>query len=162
RKISQMSSVRTATVTPPRRLQSHLRVPGDKSISHRYALMAALSKGRSELRNYAPGEDCRSTLTCLAALDISVRVDTVTLMGRGPLACRSPAGPLDGGNSGEAGTHGLTISVPGGHTGSGQSLTVPGDFSSTAFWMVAAAAMPGSVVTLEDVGLSPTRTAALI
>ena len=45
-----------------------LAVPGDKSISHRYALLAALSLGRSELTNYAPGADCQSTLTCLRGL----------------------------------------------------------------------------------------------
>jgi 3-phosphoshikimate 1-carboxyvinyltransferase len=61
----------------------------------------------------------------------------------------------------EAETRGLTTSVRGGQAGTGQSLTVPGDFSSAAFWMVAAAAMPGSVVTLEDVGLNPTRTALI-
>src|SRR4249919_1511666 len=97
-----MSSVRTATVTPARRLQGRLRVPGDKSISHRYALLAALSEGRSELRNYAPGADCRSTLACLSALgvDISIAGDTITLMGRGLQSFRSPASPLDAGNSG--------------------------------------------------------------
>src|SRR4029450_11402956 len=102
RKISAMSSVRTATVTPARRLQGRIRVPGDKSISHRYALLAALSRGRSELRNYAPGADCRSTLSCLAALgvDVAAAGDTITLMGRGLLSFRSPAGALDAGNSG--------------------------------------------------------------
>src|SRR5262249_45183066 len=97
-----MSSVRTATVPPARRLQGHVRVPGDKSISHRYALLAALSRGASQLRNFAPGADCRSTLSCLAALgvDVSATGDTVTLMGRGLWSFRSPEGPLDAGNSG--------------------------------------------------------------
>jgi 3-phosphoshikimate 1-carboxyvinyltransferase len=225
------------------------------------------------LRNYAPGADCRSTLSCLAALgvDVSASGDTITLMGRGLLSFRSPAGPLDAGNSGttmrmlagvlagqpfvsalvgdeslsrrpmrrvieplsrmgaaieatdghapltvhgrpltpvhyvqqvpsaqvksaillaglhadgttsvtepartrdhteralaafgfEARTEGLTISIRGRQTGTGQSLPVPGDFSSAAFWMVAAAALPGSEVTIEDVGLNPTRTALI-
>jgi 3-phosphoshikimate 1-carboxyvinyltransferase len=52
---------------------------------------------------------------------------------------------------------GLTVSVGGGQRGSGQRLPVPGDFSSAAFWMVAAAALPGSEITIEDVGLNPTR-----
>jgi 5-enolpyruvylshikimate-3-phosphate synthase len=149
-----MSSVRTATVTPVRRPQGHLRVPGDKSIAHRYALMAALSRGRSELRNYAPDADCQSTLTGLAALgvDVSAGGDTATVMGRRRRSFCSPAGPLDAGNSG---------SVRGHQTGARQALTVPGDFSSAAFWMVAAAAMPVSVVTLEDVGRNPTRTALI-
>src|SRR5436190_7543611 len=97
-----MSSVPVATVTPARRLQGRVRVPGDKSISHRYALLAALSQGQSELRNYAPGGDCQSTLSCLSGLgiDVSTSGDTVTLIGRGLRAFRSPAGPLDAGNSG--------------------------------------------------------------
>jgi 5-enolpyruvylshikimate-3-phosphate synthase len=139
-------------MTPVRRPQGHLRVPGDKSIPHRYALMAALSRERSELRNYAPGADCQSTLTCLATLgvDVSASGDAAIVMGRGLRAFRSPAGPLDAANSGSA---------RGDQTGTGpQALTVPDDFSPAAFWMVAAAAMPGSVVTLEDVGQNPTRT----
>src|SRR5215471_12172632 len=96
-----MSSVRTASVTPARRFQGHLRVPGDRSISHRYALRAALAKGRSELRNYAPGADCRSILICVAAPG-AVSGDTVTHMGRGLRSFRSPAGPIDMGNSGMA------------------------------------------------------------
>src|SRR6185503_8148456 len=97
-----MSSASAATVTPARRLQGRIRVPGDKSISHRYALLAALSHGVSALRNYAPGADCRSTLTCLAALGVEVSslTDSITLMGRGLRAFRSPDGPLDAGNSG--------------------------------------------------------------
>jgi 3-phosphoshikimate 1-carboxyvinyltransferase len=53
---------------------------------------------------------------------------------------------------------GLTVSVEGGQRGTGQHLPVPGDFSSAAFWMVAAAALPGSTVTIEHVGLNATRT----
>jgi 3-phosphoshikimate 1-carboxyvinyltransferase len=97
-----MASVPVATITPARRVQGRLRVPGDKSISHRYALLAALAEGRSELRNYAPGADCRSTLTCLASLglDVSAVGDAITLVGRGLCRFRSPRGPLDCGNSG--------------------------------------------------------------
>jgi 3-phosphoshikimate 1-carboxyvinyltransferase len=54
---------------------------------------------------------------------------------------------------------GPTIRVAGGGRGHGQTLPVPGDFSSAAFWMVAAAALPGSRIEIEDVGLNPTRTA---
>src|SRR6188508_2640852 len=97
-----MPSVSAATITPAQRIQGRIRVPGDKSISHRYALLAALSDGRSELHNYAPGADCRSTLTCLRALGllISINGDTVTLDGRGVHGFASPSTPLDAGNSG--------------------------------------------------------------
>ena len=259
-----------ATVTPARRVHGRLRVPGDKSISHRYALLAALSVGRTELRHFSAGADCHSTLACLRGLGISIGIDheTITVVGRGLHQFRSPTAPLDAGNSGTtmrmlagilaaqpfesqligdeslskrpmrrvieplalmggqidsadgrppltvrraalhpidyaprvpsaqvksavilAGLHtsgttsvteptqtrdhteralqafgfavateGLRVSVTGGQTGTGQTLPVPGDFSSAAFWMVAAAALPGSQVTIDDVGLNPTRT----
>src|SRR5256886_406562 len=97
-----MPSAPTATIRPARRVQGCLRVPGDKSISHRYALLAALAEGRSELRNYAPGADCQSTLACLRALgvEISAGGNTITVLGRGLRSFRSPSGPLDAGNSG--------------------------------------------------------------
>ena len=60
---------------------------------------------------------------------------------------------------GEVTVDGLRVSVRGGQRLTGQSLDVPGDFSSAAFWLVGAAALPGSRVEIEDVGLNPTRTA---
>jgi 3-phosphoshikimate 1-carboxyvinyltransferase len=263
-----------ATIAPARRLRGRLRVPGDKSIAHRYALLAALAEGRSTLTHFAPGADCRSTLACLQGLGVEVDEGpdgTVTLLGRGFGQLRSPAAALDAGNSGTtmrllagvlaghpfsatiigdaslsrrpmrrvmapleqmgarieatdghapmtvhgaplhaivhrpeapsaqvksavllAGMHaegttsvaetaatrdhteraltafggkididGLTVSVTGGQRLQGQKLTVPGDFSSAAFWLVAAAALPGSRVDIEDVGLNPTRTGLL-
>ena len=264
----------SATVTPARRLRGRLRVPGDKSIAHRYALLAALAEGRSTLAHFAPGADCQSTLACLRTLGVEIEdtaAGTVTLLGRGFGQLRSPAAPLDAGNSGTtmrlmagvlaghpfvstmtgdaslskrpmrrviaplermgarieavdghapltihgaalhaiahepdtpsaqvksavllAGLHadgettvrepaatrdhteraltafggsvsidGLTVGIRGGQRLAGQSLTVPGDFSSAAFWLVAAAAQPGSRIEVEEVGLNPTRIALL-
>jgi len=262
-------------VPPARYVRGRLKVPGDKAISHRYAIIAALANGPSRLSNYAPGADCHSTLACLRALGVSIIEDgtTVTLMGRGLGRLSAPTAPLDAGNSGTtmrmmagvlaahpftttmtgdeslsrrpmrrvieplgmmgcriesrdsrppltihgttlkpiaytsatpsaqvksailfAGlhTHGTTsvaepsqtrdhteqafrafggtvrvedegrrVSIDGPQALAGQQLTVPGDFSSAAFWMVAAAARPGSRVELEDVGLNPSRTALL-
>jgi 3-phosphoshikimate 1-carboxyvinyltransferase len=268
-----MSVAATATITPARAVRGRITVPGDKSISHRYALLAALSAGRSVLTNYAPGADCQSTLTCLRGLgvDLQRQDDTVTIAGRGLRSFCSPQAPLDAGNSGTtmrmlagilaaqpfpstivgdeslsrrpmrrvmeplalmgaridsldghapltvhgttltpiaysprvpsaqvksavllAGLHtdgttsvtesaqtrdhteraleafgfrvqitGLTVSVNGGQRGIGQTMLVPGDFSSAAFWLVAAASLPGSEVTIEQVGLNPSRTALL-
>ena len=266
-----MPSVPATTITPARRVQGTLRVPGDKSISHRYALIAAVAEGMSRLSNYAPGADCQSTLACLGSLGIEIQRGengAVTVVGRGLRGWSSPAGPLDAGNSGStmrmlagmlaaqpfttqligdaslsrrpmrrvieplsrmgarieaidghapltihgaalqaiahrpdvpsaqvksavllAGLHaegktsvtepaqtrdhteralaafgfdvgatGNTISVAGGQGAIGQSLSIPGDFSSAAFWMVAAAALPGSRVEIVEVGLNPTRT----
>lgn len=265
----------SATIAPARSVQGRLRVPGDKSIAHRYALMAAQVDGTSVLTNYAPGADCHSTLACLAALGVHIAEDpasgSVSLVGRGFERWRSPDGPLDAGNSGTtmrmlagllgasaftstlvgdpslsrrpmrrviepltrmgaridavdghapltihgcrlqgiayapevpsaqvksavllAGLHaegrtsvtepaqtrdhteralatfgfslqvdGLTTSVSGGQAGHAAEVSIPGDFSSAAFWLVAAAALPGSRVEVEDVGLNPTRTGLL-
>ena len=276
---SHMPSSAAVIVAPARRVQGRLRVPGDKSISHRYALLAALAEGRSELTNFSPGADCRSTLSCLRRLGVEVTdtpngaTGTVTVMGRG-VGCLSspsetprcrelgnhhaadggrsspdtrfraglsatrpfPAGRCAGSSSrssawapasrpptatrrsrstaprlqaiahqpgrperpgqerrapggaarrgdderpssrrprattpsgrswrsaGTVSVDGLTVSVSGGQRLVGRKLSVPGDFSSAAFWLVAAAAIPGSRIEIENVGLNPTRTALL-
>jgi 3-phosphoshikimate 1-carboxyvinyltransferase len=266
--------VQAATIRPARRVAGRLRVPGDKSISHRYAVVAALAEGRSRLTGYSSGADCQSTLRCLRTLGVDVAGEadgTITLTGRGLGGLRSPAAPLDAGNSGTTmrmlagvlagqafnstltgdaslsrrpmrrvmeplermgarfdstdghapltihgaslhaidyrtlvpsaqvksavllaglhaeGTtsvtepaatrdhteravtafggivsiHDLTVSVAGGQRLAGRNVSIPGDFSSAAFWMVAAAALPGSTIEIEDVGLNPTRTALI-
>src|SRR5882762_11775037 len=98
----RMPPMSAATITPARRLRGRLRVPGDKSIAHRYALFAALAEGPSTLTHFAPGADCRSTLTCLRELGVEMDEGpdgTVTVMGRGFGQLRSPAAALDAGNS---------------------------------------------------------------
>src|SRR5262245_21691709 len=269
-----MSPLSIATVAPARRLAGTLRVPGDKSISHRYAIFAAIAEGPSTIAHFAPGGDCRSTLACLRALGVEISdaaPGVLTVVGRGFGGLRSPAGVLDAGNSGttirllagvlagqgfsstlqgdaslsrrpmgriiapleamgariastggrppltvhgarlRAITHrpetpsaqvksavlfaglqadgvtsvvepvatrdhteravaafggvttvdGMTVSVTGGQRLHGQTLTVPGDFSSAAFWLAGAAALNGSEIEIADVGLNPTRTALL-
>src|SRR5436190_1545752 len=92
-----------ATITPARRLQGRLRVPGDKSISHRYAMLAALAEGTSRLTQFAPGADCQSTLAGLRRLGVDAQegpAGTVTVLGRGLGQLRSSSQPLDAGNSG--------------------------------------------------------------
>lgn len=90
------------TVAPADRLAGTVRLPGDKSISHRYALLAALADGPSVLTNFAPGADCASTLACLAALGVAVerRGAEIHIEGRGLRGLVAPAGVLDCGNSG--------------------------------------------------------------
>lgn len=268
-------------VWPARAVTGVLRVPGDKSISHRYALLSAIADGRSSIANYAPGADCASTLHCLAALGAIVSRTApeqdhdsarVTIDGRGPRGLVAPAGPLNCGNSGstmrmlggvlaahsfrstlvgdpslsrrpmrriiapltqmgaviDAGPgdrppvvilggalHGIRfapdtpsaqvksavllaglqaagdtvvvepavtrdhteralaafgvlleitgrqITLRGGQRLAGRTLRVPGDLSSAAFPAVAAAALPGSDITITDVGLNPTRAALI-
>ncbi len=92
----------TVTIRPARNLAGSVRLPGDKSISHRYAMLAALAEGRTRLQNFASGADCASTLGCVEALGCRVVRDpsgAVEIDGLGP-ALRVPAGPLDCGNSG--------------------------------------------------------------
>ena len=256
-------------------MRGRLTVPGDKSISHRYAMLAALADGISTLTNYAPGADCQSTLSCLQALGVHLErpaAGTVVITGRGRGGLQPSATPIDCGNSGttmrlmagilsahpfattlvgdaslsgrpmrrvmgplaEMGAHidsteggrppltvrggllhpitftpqipsaqvksavllaalhttgtttvtepaqtrdhteralaafgvtverdGLTVRLSGPQRLSACTLQVPGDLSSAAFPAVAAAALPGSEVTIEAVGLNPTRTALI-
>ena len=263
-------------IAPARQLRGRIQVPGDKSISHRYALLAALADGRSTIANYAPGADCQTTLACLTALGVRVERDAesgaVSIAGRGLAGLVAPSAPIDCGNSGTTmrllagvlaahsfpavlvgdrslsrrpmrrvmaplsemgarfgaapgdrppitvhGTRlrpinyrpdipsaqvksavllaglqtdgvttvtepaatrdhteraleafgvpplveGRTISVTGGRRLSARALRVPGDLSSAAFPAVAAAALAGSDVTIEGVGLNPTRAAII-
>jgi 3-phosphoshikimate 1-carboxyvinyltransferase len=273
-----MSSV---MVRPAARVRGRVRPPGDKSISHRYALLAAIADGVSTIHGYSTGADCASTLRCLRGL--GVRIDEtgrdpvsgidVRIEGRGLRGLLAPSSVLDAGNSGStmrmlagilaahpfrstmngdeslqrrpmrriivplermgarisssdgrppltidgtrdltaidfepdvpsaqvksavllAGLHaagvtrvleplptrdhteraldafgvtvttaGRAVSVKGEQRLTGRSLVVPGDVSSAAFWMVAAAAMPDSEVTIDHVGLNPTRAAGII
>jgi 3-phosphoshikimate 1-carboxyvinyltransferase len=274
-----MGSPQTVIVQPTPYVRGSVRPPGDKSISHRYALFAALADGISQLDGYSTGADCASTLNCLRALGVAIQVTgrdatglQLRITGRGPRGFLAPADTLDAGNSGStmrmlagilaaqpfvsriagdeslsrrpmrrivdplermgarigssdgrppltihgaaplraidfhtevpsaqvksaillAGLHaegetrvtealqtrdhterglkafgvdvgrdGLTVSVQGGQRARGATLRVPGDISSAAFWMVAAAALPGSEVQVEGVGLNPTRTAII-
>src|SRR5262252_1960587 len=92
----------TVLIRPARNILGSLRVPGDKSISHRYAMLAALAPGRSRFENYSPGADCNSTLGCVRALGCSVERDekgAVLIDGLGP-ELKAPSAPLDCGNSG--------------------------------------------------------------
>ncbi|HEX3353480.1 MAG TPA: 3-phosphoshikimate 1-carboxyvinyltransferase [Terriglobales bacterium] len=96
-----MSKDSTAVVRPARNIAGRLRLPGDKSISHRYAMLAAVAHGTSRLQNFSTGADCASTLACMQALGAEVqrREDTVEVRGRG-LQLQPPSSPLDCGNSG--------------------------------------------------------------
>ncbi len=270
---------RAVTVHPTACVRGLVRLPGDKSISHRYALLAAIASGSTTIRGYSTGGDCASTLRCLEGLGVVMAAGPasphgreVTIAGRGIGGLRVPSGTLDAGNSGSTirmlsgilaahpfttridgdhslrtrpmrrvmvplekmgarfestegrpplsitgrpdltpidyepevpsaqvksaillaglharGTtrvterietrdhteralaafgvtvqrHGPVIGVDGGQTLIGRELDVPGDISSAAFWMAAATALPGSDVTIEQVGLNPSRIGIL-
>lgn len=90
------------TVRPAGRLSGVVILPGDKSISHRYAMLASLAEGVSKISNYSTGADCHSTLDCVRALGIRVEEagTTVTIHGRGLKGWTKPQRDLDAGNSG--------------------------------------------------------------
>jgi 3-phosphoshikimate 1-carboxyvinyltransferase len=271
-----MPSPQSVLVAPAPRVRGSVRPPGDKAISHRYALLAALADGTSTIRGYSTGGDCASTLGCLRALGVSIEQVgrdagglQVRVTGRGVRGLAAPSSTLDAGNSGttmrmlagilaahpftaslagdaslqrrpmrrvivplermgahitsDAGrppliiqgtaalrpidfepevpsaqvksavlfaglhTEGTTVvreplptrdhteraleafgvrvgrqdravSITGGQRLTARDLEVPGDISSAAFWMAAAASLPGSEIVISDVGLNPTRT----
>lgn len=272
-----MASIAATTVRPARRVRGRVGLAGDKSISHRYALLAALATGRTSISRYSQGADCAATLDCLrhAGVDVQTRMRDghlgVEIVGRGLRGLDAPSRALDAQNSGTTmrllsgvlaahefvstikgdasltrrpmgrvivplelmgarieshdrkppliihgaklkgityqpevpsaqiksavmlaglqseGTttvlepaatrnhtelalrafgatvrvDGTAISLEGGQKLHGGEFTVPGDISSAAFWAAAAAALPGSDVEIENVGLNPTRTALL-
>jgi 3-phosphoshikimate 1-carboxyvinyltransferase len=261
------------TVQPASRAAGHVRVPGDKSVSHRYAMLAALADGASTISGYSPGADCASTLACLRALGVPISrdADVVTVHGRGVRGLVAPSVPLDCGNSGTtlrllagilaahpfttvldgdaslrrrpmrrvidpltrmgahvdaangtpplavagadlrgiahttevpsaqvksavllAGLHasgrtsvsesaptrdhteraleafGVSITrhergveIEGGQRLAARDVAVPGDFSSALFWAVLAAGTPGAEISIDGVGLNPSRIAVL-
>jgi len=269
-------------VTAISKLHAEFRVPGDKSMSHRAAILGGLSNGVCTIRNFLPSEDCLNTLKAMQALGANVEV-LEELEGYGPIHLRihgqslkltAPSASIDCGNSGtgmrllagllagqnfttelfgdaslssrpmgritvplgqmganieclgekpgcaplrihpaklspiayempvasaqvksavllgglfaegettviqpaETRDHtermmasfgvrtnhqGHAITIRGGQVPQACDFTVPGDISSAAFWLVAAAALPGSRLLIKDVGLNPTRTAIL-
>src|SRR5436309_14536118 len=88
-------------VRPARNVAGKLTLPGDKSISHRYAMLAAIADGTTRLENFSTGADCASTLACLRVLGVKWERDgsRVTIHGFGPRLSASVS-PLDCGNSG--------------------------------------------------------------
>jgi 3-phosphoshikimate 1-carboxyvinyltransferase len=89
-------------ISPVSAITGAITLPGDKSISHRYAMISALADGESRIHNYSTGADCHSTLACMRALGIEVQVagTEVVIQGRGLDGLRPPAADLDAGNSG--------------------------------------------------------------
>jgi len=260
-------------IRPARNVSGSLRLPGDKSISHRYALLAAIAEGSTLLKNFSTGADCASTLNCLRQLGVEWNrsQNLVTIQGCGP-SLHAPTIALDCGNSGstmrmlsgilagqdfsseligdaslsrrpmarviaplemmgakiiaaegshaplrisggnlkaidykmavasaqvksavlfaglfaKGGTsveepvrtrdhgevalrafgalvhvHGNSASMVGGQRLHGLETSIPGDLSSAAFFLCAAAVFPGSQLTITGLGLNPTRSALL-
>src|ERR1700735_2840953 len=90
------------TISPGGNVTGVVELPGDKSISHRYAILASLAEGVSEIRNYSSSADCRSTIECMRKLGIEIDVspERVRVGGKGLDGLRAPKRALDSGNSG--------------------------------------------------------------
>jgi 3-phosphoshikimate 1-carboxyvinyltransferase len=89
-------------VSPGGTIEGVVELPGDKSISHRYAILASLAEGTSEISNYASAADCQSTLGCVRGLGIEVTSGNglVRIAGKGLEGLREPKRTLDAENSG--------------------------------------------------------------
>ena len=96
----------TEQISPARGLHGVITVPGDKSISHRYAMLTSIAEGNSEIHNYSTGADCHSTLRCMQALGISHELrnadgkQVLIVHGKGMRGLSAPTAELDAGNSG--------------------------------------------------------------
>ncbi|HEY2647086.1 MAG TPA: 3-phosphoshikimate 1-carboxyvinyltransferase [Candidatus Acidoferrales bacterium] len=89
-------------IHPARVISGSLEVPGDKSISHRYAMLAALAEGPSDITHFSAAADCRSTLECLSRLGAKVdhQGDRVRMVGAGLAGLRKSRRALNADNSG--------------------------------------------------------------
>lgn len=89
-------------IRPARRVSGEIGLPGDKSISHRAAILSALGRGRARIENFSTSEDCTATLNCLRQLGVQIERDgnSVVIEGVGLKGLRAPLAALDCGNSG--------------------------------------------------------------
>jgi 3-phosphoshikimate 1-carboxyvinyltransferase len=96
----------TEQVSPTSGVHGAVSVPGDKSISHRYAMLTSIADGDSRIDNYSTGADCHSTLACMRALGVAHTFteedgrQVLTVHGKGIYALAEPKATLDAGNSG--------------------------------------------------------------
>src|SRR5580704_13325237 len=97
-----MVSSSNVIVRPARGVHGVVRIPGDKSISHRYAMLAAIAQGTSRFHNFSAARDCGSTLDCVRKLGSAwkrLEDGAIEVHGIGP-SLKSPAEMLECGNSG--------------------------------------------------------------
>ncbi|MES2393370.1 MAG: 3-phosphoshikimate 1-carboxyvinyltransferase [Acidobacteriota bacterium] len=99
--VHENSSSITQVVRPARSFRGSLMLPGDKSISHRYAMLAGFAEGTSRLTNFSTGADPHSSLGCMEAMGAKVSLEgkTISVTGTGGVL-HQPKGNLDCGNSG--------------------------------------------------------------
>ncbi len=118
----------TQLIRPARNLQGSLTLPGDKSISHRYAMLAGIASGTTRLSNFSTGADPHSSLACMQALGATVVHNpdkTISVTGTAG-SFLQPSAPLDCGNSGSTMRMLSGLIAPHPHT-----FTLIGDHSLT-------------------------------
>lgn len=101
----KVAARRDYLVAPSRSVSGRLRMPGDKSISHRSLMLGSIANGRTEVSGFLGSADCLATMTALEAMGVGItRHDDTTLSihGAGVRGLRTPAGVIDLGNSGTA------------------------------------------------------------
>src|SRR5947208_2483497 len=162
-----MDSSSRVIVRPARNIAGQVTLPGDKSISHRYAMLAAIADGTTRLENFSTGADCASTLACLRALGVKWERDgsRVTIQGCGP-RLSEPVRTRDHGEQAlaafgaEVKHRGNEVRIEGAKLRAIEA-DIPGDISSAAFFLCAAALFPGSQVVIGSLLLNPTRARLL-
>ncbi len=97
-----MRHVDRLEVVPALPLRGEVSVPGDKSVSHRLAMIGAVAEGETKIQNFATSADCQSTLDCLRELGAPIKRvgSVVTIQGCGLKGLRKPSQRLNAGNSG--------------------------------------------------------------
>lgn len=154
---SNNPGVDAETIAPITRLRGELRLPGDKSISHRAAMIAALARGESTLKNFSSAHDCAATVNCLQALGVHIEIEgsTVRVQGNGALGFHEPSQLLNAQNSGT--TMRLLAGVLAGQP---FATTLTGDASLLSRPMRRVAEplqLMGAEVELEPNGCAPLR-----
>jgi 3-phosphoshikimate 1-carboxyvinyltransferase len=118
----------TQLIRPARSFKGSVTLPGDKSISHRYAMLAGLAEGTTRLSNFSTGADPHSSLACMQALGATVvhkEDKTIEITGTAG-SFKQPTAPLDCGNSGSTMRMLSGLIAPHPHT-----FTLIGDHSLT-------------------------------
>ena len=89
-------------IFPIDELRGEIKVPGDKSISHRSIILSSLGDSIVEIENFLRGEDCMSTVECMESFGVEIKIDgeKVLVTGNGLRGLREPQSMLDAGNSG--------------------------------------------------------------
>ena len=90
------------TIYPKRGLRGEIRVPGDKSVSHRSVMLGAIAMGTTEITNFLKGADCLSTIQCFRKMGIEIeqKKERVVIRGKGLKGLTAPFETLNVGNSG--------------------------------------------------------------